>query len=70
MSLHKSRKSWIWSASFSVITENDADHIQDLRDLCNDIYSKYFSKIYEKTPFANQNYQNMIVKISRELLLS
>jgi len=53
-----------------LLTENDADHIQDLRDLCNDIYSKYFSKIYEKTPFANQNYQNMIVKISRELLLS
>jgi hypothetical protein len=53
-----------------LLTENDADHIQDLRDLCNDIYSKYFSRIYENTLFANYNYQNIIIDISKELLLS
>lgn len=53
-----------------LLTDNNAEHIQALPDLCDNIYNNYFSKIYENTLFSNYDYQEIINSISRELLLS
>ena len=53
-----------------LLTDNNAEHIQALPDLCDNIYNNYFSRIYENTLFSNYDYQEIINSISRELLLS
>ncbi|MBT7896903.1 MAG: hypothetical protein HN564_07875 [Flavobacteriales bacterium] len=52
-----------------LITNDNAELINVLPKFCDDIYSKYFSKIYENTLF-NQGYRNIIVEASKDLLLS
>ena len=52
-----------------LITNDNAELINVLPKFCDDIYSKYFSKIYQISLF-NQGYRNIIVEASKDLLLS
>jgi len=53
----------------NVVTEGKGEHLKSLGDFCNNIYNKYFARIYENTLFNNYNYSNEIKNISLQLLM-
>jgi hypothetical protein len=53
----------------NVVTEGNGEHLKNLDDFCNNIYNKYFARIYENTLFNNYDYSNDIKNISLQLLI-
>jgi hypothetical protein len=53
----------------NVVTEGKGEHLKSLGDFCNNIYNKYFARIYENTLFNNYDYSNEIKNISLQLLM-